>query len=192
MHSIIYNNLARLTVDTHVQLTFGAWFFLLLSSSYSGNSSDSFEAYMVVPNIIWVTHVSTFMVQQYWTHWMLHFSSLNGTYSNITFWGVCPHALQLYCHWVIMLNIAALSGMLLLPTAAGLYCLCVSLWDLSFLPLCQHLRLELLATAVYAAGSTYVNQESLHTRAFISPLFTAYICLELVRIIHQTYTPEAG
>ena len=68
-------------------------------------------------------------------HWMLHFSALNGTYSNITFWGVCPHASQLYCHWVMMLRIAALSGILLHPTAVRLYCLCVSLWDLSFLPL---------------------------------------------------------
>ena len=33
----------------------------------------------------------------------------------------------------------------------------------ALLPLCQPLRLELLATAVYAADSAYVNQESLHT-----------------------------
>ena len=76
---------------------------------------------------------------------------------------------------------------------------CCSLWHTTapyscwaLLPLYQHLRLELLATAVYAADSAYVNQESLHTWAFISPLFTAYICLELVRILHLTYTPEAG
>ena len=126
-------------------------------------------------------------------HWMLHFSPLNGTYSNIAFWGVCPHALQLYCHWVMMIRIAALSDILPLPTAVGLYCLCVTLWDLSFLPLCQHLRLELLATAVYAADSAYVNQESLHTWAVICPLFAAYHCTWIrVRILHQTYTPEAG